>query len=157
MRTAVFLTIWLVAIAIAMTRGKSPERLGAAILLGMAPLQIALRAVFPLQYDNIDPATLLTDAVAAIAFLAVALHANRIWPLWTCALQLIVLIGHAVRYLDIAAPPGAYGVMIKAPTYLQCLILIGGTHRSRQIASSTVSYPSWRISSPLLNRKAATP
>lgn len=149
------MTIWLIAIAIAMMKGKSPERTGAAILLGMAPLQIALRAAFPLQYDNVDPATLLTDSVAAVAFLLLALHANRIWPLWTCSLQLIVLVGHMVRYLDIAAPPGAYAVMIKAPTYLQCLILIGGTYRSRQIARATGSYPSWRILSPLWNRSAA--
>ena len=88
------------------------------------------------------------DVLAAVFFIAVALNANRIYPLWIAGFQLVAVAAHAVRAVIDDVTELAYAVLVIGPSYCQLLLLLGGFvwHCSRQRRSGP--YREWRLTVP---------
>tara|TARA_R110000787_G_scaffold98664_4_gene202775 strand:+ start:3973 stop:4311 length:339 start_codon:yes stop_codon:yes gene_type:complete len=112
----------------------------------MLVLDPVVHIVTPLEYAKLDPGHLVIDLAAWIGFLAIALRANRFWPLCVVSLQTIALVAHVTRMLDVTIQPKAYMIMQIASSYPLLVALMIGTfyHRKRLTAIGTDI--SWRSS-----------
>ena len=144
---------------IAFWRGAGPEKATGTILVGMLLILWVDRALFPQDgaYEEIDLSALTQDIFAMIAFGALALYANRIYPLWIAAAQVIATLMHFNREISSMIDPLAYAIVNRLPSYLQILafMLVLAAHQRRVRRFGT--YRSWRISFGRSSAKADRP
>lgn len=128
--------------------GAGPERALAAVLVWFRIADWIYHGVFEisLQLTDIDLAHALIDLVACFAAFAVALYANRIYPLWFAAVQLLAVFVHLARGLAVDILPVVYAMMFIAPSYLQIAILALGIWLHRRRTRQHGPYRSWRSS-----------
>ena len=92
--------------AYAFLRGRSDERLAAAICVFAT---IATRLVLsptPERYSGVEIGVFLVDFLTLAGFVAIALRTDRFWPLWVAGLQLTTLVAHMLKPMR---PPGGSG------------------------------------------------
>lgn len=127
--------------AYAFARGGRPERQIAATLCAMAALDLGFHSVTGAagEYGKVDAFHTLNDLWALAAMLAVALRADRFWTLWVAAFQLIAALSHLVRFLDVEMLRIVYAIIIRAPFWMQIMLVGLGTwgtaRRSRRSAA----------------------
>lgn len=131
--------------------GAGPERALAGVLVWFRVADWIYHAVFAasLQLTTMDFAHALIDVVGCIAAFTVALHANRIYPLWFAAVQLLAVFAHLARAMAVEIIPVVYATMFIAPSYLQIVILALGLWLHRNRVRRFGRYRSWRSFSPL--------
>ena len=144
----IFQVMLVTSVGFAFWKGGHPERLGAAMLVAMAVIQQAAYLVAPPRFEKFDPAGLTVDLMAFAGMTAIALYADRKWPLWTAALQLLACAAHLVRILSIKVEPLVYGTMKAAPTFAVICVLIIGTEMHRRRLRRHGADPSWVTSYP---------
>lgn len=142
-----FWLTWLVLIALlglAMKRGGQPERIAAAAYVATALIWMIARPIFgSLDFTNFDPVGFAIDLVVFVVLMRVALRANRWWPLCASALQLIVLIAHGIKLLQIEGMAGVYWGMTTLPVYVQFGVLLAGIQNHAKRIKSLGRYPDW--------------
>jgi hypothetical protein len=123
------IALLLIAVLYAWRKGGTDERLGAAVMVSMFAATDAYRALIagPGRYESADFGFFAIDAAILLALLGLSLFSNRWWTLWMAAAQLIALLAHVVRLVDSTYAPFAYAVMMRAPSWLELVILICGT------------------------------
>jgi hypothetical protein len=114
-------------------RGGPPERIGAAILTVGSILTLVTLSSNAQIYRSLELGVFLVDVATLLAFLALALRANRLWPLCITALQLVGTAGHAVKLADPQVLPYAYAIALRFWSYPMMLMLLVGTwnHQKR--------------------------
>ena len=129
--------------------GVGPERLLAGVLVWFKVSDALNHRLFEIEdhYMTVDAGHLVIDVVALAVALAVALRANRVYPLWFAAFQLLAVMAHLARDVAQGTAPIAYLVMYIGPSYCQIIVLAVGIwcHRRRVIRHGP--YRSWRTSS----------
>jgi uncharacterized membrane protein len=81
--------------------------------------------------------------LAAIVWLA--LNANRTWPLWAAAAQVICVSGHIALLIEPHGMRRAYWAMTQLPQYIQLgALLLGATAHARRVRLMG-RYRSWRL------------
>lgn len=127
-------------------KGDEPEQLVAAVLLSTFVLDVGNHMLFgdPAWY-TVNPGHLVIDAWAFLTLLWVALYANRGWPLWVAALQVLVVLGHIAKLWEMDMVRRAYWTITQMPFLFQIVVLAVGTgahvERQRRIGR----YHSWRL------------
>jgi len=119
----------------ALWRGGKPERLVGSVLL-IAMIATALMPVAPgRSYYMLHLPLLAIDLLLLSALTAVALRANRFWPLWLAALQLLAIGVHGVRAYDPHILPIVYARIVGEIAYPMLALLVIGTvrHHSRAL------------------------
>lgn len=138
-------------------RAGAPERILAGVLLAMAPIDqlYHLLSPHPLLWRHANMGHLAIDGVVLACTVAVALYANRIYPLWIGGAQIIACSAHLYRMALTEINTFAYDVMVVMPSYIQLVALTLGIwcHMSRRRRLG--NYPSWRRSSPPMRVRAA--
>jgi len=140
--------------ALALWRGAAPEKWCAGLLFAMLPEEwLYLFMVSGNQtFRTVDIGHTLIDAFTFAGLFYVALHANRVYPLWLGGAQLISLMGHLSRLAMVQIDPIAYAIMSRIPSYIEIVAMSLGlafhVHRRRKRGN----YPSWRSSSALSHR-----
>lgn len=80
----------------------------------------------PPVFSGVDFTALLADLILAIGLFAIALNANRIWPLVAAAAQFVGLFSHFSRAMQISIEPMAYSLLRTLPVGVVLLcVLIG--------------------------------
>ena len=135
-----------IALALAAWRwGGSVEKACAVALCLQVPADRILHLVegTGANFLSLELEYFVLDSVLAAALVALALTANRIYPLWLAAIQLVAVTTHFSAALAQTAPL-AYSIMAIAPSYLEILVLGLGiaVHRSRTRRHGPVR--SWR-------------
>ncbi len=144
LRIACFLTLLLAATTYAMRKGGGPERAMAIILIAMLAADRLLHLTMPPRFKALDPGHLAIDIAAAAATLLLALAAHRFWPLIAAALQMLPLLAHVSRTVDVSVHPIAYLSMQVAASWLLPPLLVLGTWRHRKRLQFYGSDRSWR-------------
>lgn len=147
-RTIIQHSAFLGLAVLAWVRGDAPEKVVGSILLGMVALVYPYHLLFGMggTYNTINVGNFIIDLVVCAALVPVAMRANRIYPLWILAAQLISVTMHFNRELAPGLPPMAYWLMPRVPSYIQ-LVAFGiglGCHIYRTRGGR--SYRSWRKS-----------
>lgn len=133
---------------LAFRRGGPPERLAAAIIVGWIVSDAIYHVLFgPSGFASVDPVHLVLDSAELAAILWLALRANRMWPLWAAAAQLICVTGHLAALIEPGGMQRAYWAMTQLPQYIQLTALLCGAvahaRRERRLGGP---YRSWRYS-----------
>lgn len=134
--------------AYAFARGAGPEKQAGAILSAMVVVFLAYHqfAGQSGMYDKIDLGLMAIDLAVLVLLMRLAIRANRIYPLWMLAAQLIATLMHLGRELDSHVPPIAYFLLVHAPSYIQVLAFAAGLVAHRRRTKIYGTYRSWRES-----------
>ena len=127
-------------------RGDMPERLATLVLPGMIALDIVnqLTLARNAAFETVEFGDLVIDGLALIAFAALAIKANRIYPLWLLGAQLIAVMMHFLRDISVGMEGGVYFILTRAPSYIQIVALMAGLYCHRRRIARYGSYRSWR-------------
>ena len=128
MRYWLQLALAIIVVAYCWRKGGQPERAAAMVLPAMYLLDPIYHAIWGqvTTYDRINVGHLVIDAAAFLAFLAIALRADRLWTIWLASTQLIAVLSH---FLQGVAPmhPWVYAAMNRGPSWLEIMLLFAGT------------------------------
>jgi hypothetical protein len=141
------LRIGLVATALfAARKGGEPEQLVAAVLVSTFLLDVGNHTVFgdPVWY-TVNPGHLVIDTWALITLVWVALYANRGWPLWVSASQVLVFVGHIAKLWEVDMVRRAYWTMTQMPFVFQLVVLAIGTAAHMERQRRIGRYQAWRL------------
>ena len=131
--------------------GGAPERWLIGTFLATMVLPIYVLWGFkpsPESHGMVGGIYTMLDLIAAVLFVAVALNANRNYPLWIAGFQLVALGAHMVRVMVESAAPLAYAILIIGPSYCQLLVLAAGFVRHVLRERRFGPYREWRQSAP---------
>jgi hypothetical protein len=141
------LTLVLAAAFVAVARGGPPERLAAGIIVCWIIADVSYHLVFgPSGFDRVDPVHLVLDGGELAAIVWLALRANRMWPLWAAAAQLICVSGHIAIFVSPEGKRRAYWAMTQLPPYVQLIALLCGALAHARREDRIGPYRSWRFS-----------
>ncbi|OYW44391.1 MAG: hypothetical protein B7Z08_05900 [Sphingomonadales bacterium 32-68-7] len=127
-------------------RGGPPERLAAAIIVGWVLTDALYHVLFgPSGFEEVDPVHLVLDGAELVAITWLALQANRMWPMWAAAAQLICVTGHLAAFVEPVAVRRAYWAMTQLPQYIQLTALLLGAFAHARRVRRFGPYRSWRV------------
>lgn len=140
----------------ALLKGGAPERIGAGIIALGSILSLAAVSGPAGRFGSVEVGVFLVDVAALVAFLALAFRAERYWPLWVAALQVIGTTGHAIKLVDPAVIPRAYAFILALWTYGMLSMVVLGTWRHQRRLARNGADPSWSTSSGRSARRRPT-
>lgn len=110
--------------------GGKPERHVALILFGMLVVNTgnAMLVGHWTRYHAIPWFRVGLDIVGLGLVLAIALRADRWWPLWVGSVQLLSVLAHLLRVLHAEIPPLVYAIMERWPFMIATVITGMGTY-----------------------------
>jgi hypothetical protein len=86
------------------------------------------------------------DGCELVAIFRLALRANRMWPLWAAAAQLICVSGHVAVFVSPEGMRRAYWALTQLPQYIQLIALVLGAVAHARRFDRIGPYRSWRFS-----------
>lgn len=127
----------------AFVAGGAPERLGAAAY-GLACVASHVVVSAPaIQFRSVEKGVFVVDVLVFVAFIILALRANRFWPIWVSALLGLGVLAHLARWTGPSAVPWAYQVIMSIWSYPILAIIAIGTFNHRRRLVRTGADPSW--------------
>jgi hypothetical protein len=131
----------------ALLRGGPPERTAAKIVIVWILTDVGYHLIFgPSGFVVVDPAHLLIDGAELAAIIWLALRANRLWPIWAAAAQVMTFSGHVVALIEPGGVNRAYWAMTQLPPYIQLIALVCGAAFHARRLRRIGPYRSWRTS-----------
>lgn len=142
-----FYALLVICCAYAFARGGAPERIGAGLFTAGSVLTNIVGVVALAHFRDVEVGVLIVDVVTFLAFVVLAVHANRFWPLWVSALLGLGIAGHLAMWLSPAVIPWAYAVVLSIWSYPILSILAAGTYAHRRRLDRNGVDPPWTRSS----------
>ncbi len=124
--------------------GGAPERWTASIFAAaaaatfVAPFYNALR-----PYAQVEPMLLSVDVLMLFGLVAIALRADRFWPLYVSALHLIAIAIHGVKAFQPSLVPWMYAGASGKIAYPMLILLAVGAWRHRHRLAEFGSDRDW--------------
>jgi hypothetical protein len=141
-----------VLLALAVWRwGGAPERWLIVLFIATMVLPPRLFTFFGLGSISFGPYAWVwinIDFFAAAAFVAIALHANRNYPLWIAGFQLVAMSAHVVKEMVDSVSPIAYLILAAGPSYCQFALILAGLVRHVIRERQFGPYREWRVALP---------
>jgi len=142
-----FVGLLVICAAYAFIAGGFPERIGAAVYaLSVAATYLVLWSESS-EWRTLEFGVFIVDAVVFVAFVFLALRANRFWPIWVSGLLGLGLFGHMARLAGPTVIPWAYAVVLTIWSYPILAIIALGTFNHHRRIRRNGSDPSWSRSS----------
>lgn len=137
-----------VMLALAIWRwGGAPERWLMALFMATMVVPFYVFELLNLGVPALGPFAwiyVIIDVFAGFAFVAVALRANRNYPLWIAGFQLVAIGTHGVKLMVDTVSPLAYLILAVGPSYCQLLLILAGFVRHLQRERRFGPYRAWR-------------
>lgn len=139
----------LATVYFALRKGDEPEQLTALVLATAALADQLNHGLFGMpNFILLNPGHLVIDSWLLVVMVWMALYANRGWPLWVGALQIIAVAGHLAKLLDVSAIRRGYWAMIAVPGYIQLVVLWLGLFAHVRRVRRIGAYAAWRPRQP---------
>ena len=142
MRMILFAVLLSACLLYALARGGWPERAGALLLAAGSVLTLAVNSPLAERYAGVEIGILVVDVGVLLGFLGIALFSDRYWPLWTTALQLLVVLAHLAKLGDPEMMRNGYGFLMAAWSYPQLLAIALGTMAHQRSRAAPAASPS---------------
>ena len=143
----VFLVLSLIVLGAvaAYSRGGPPERFAAVLLVSPVLADTVYHLIFgPSGFDRVDPWHVFLDLTILGFVTWLALRANRVWPLFVAAAQLMSVTGHIAVIVQPDGMRRAYWAMTQLPQYIQLTALLAGAWAHARRERLIGPYRSWR-------------
>ncbi len=127
-----FVALMVATCGYALVAGGGPERIGAATFMIASHLTFIVGSASRIEFQSIEAGILVIDVVTFVVFAALALRADRFWPIWVSALVGMSVLGHLARYSDLGIGPWTYAVSIAIWSYPALTLMAIGT-RNHQL------------------------
>ncbi len=124
-----FLIVQILVTVYSVIKGGAPERVAGLALLAAAAMTLVLPLVIGVDFDHVAWALFMVDGPLLIMLMVLAALADRFWPMWLAALQVVAIGNHGVRAYDPAVLDYAYWFMAGKISYPMLLIVAIGTMR----------------------------
>lgn len=129
MRILLFTALLVGCCGYALWRGGAPERIiGAALALAFVATVLSYSEL-PVRFVGVETGILIVDFILLTVLVAVALRADRGWPLLLAGLHLSSVGAHLLKYLDVNMIRVTYAIMIGGWSYPMLIALAIGTRR----------------------------
>lgn len=138
----VYLVLLGTAFAYSLARGGKPERyVATAILIA----SFASAAVIPWtpRVRGVLTGVLAVDLVLMGVLVAVALRADRRWPLTVAAMHAVAVMGHLVQLTKAGLNGTVYGFLIIAWSFPMLMVVIVATWRHQRRERAVGPEPDW--------------
>lgn len=129
----------------AVMRGGAPERLAGILQLAAAALTRAFFLSSGSPYLTVEFGILAVDVALLAALVALALYADRFWPIWLAALQALGAGAHLVKAIEPSVVSMAYAILVIAWSYPMVIILAVGTLRHRRRLAAVGADLDWSV------------
>lgn len=126
-----FFTLVACSCGYALVRGGAPERVAALTVLAGVGLSVASVPIGYHRFVGVEIDILVLDLTMLIAFQALALTANRFWPMWIAGLQQATVLVHFAKLLAPDIFPLGYAMGLRGWAYMTLVLLAVGTWRHR--------------------------
>lgn len=137
----IFNVTLLAACGFALFRGAAPERLAALLMILAAVASFVAGSSF--RFTRVESSVFLIDTILMVGLVAVALRANRFWPIWLASLQIVAFAFHGVRAYVHDLPGWSYQRAVSLIAYPMLLILLVGAQRHHARSKCGAPEPSW--------------
>jgi hypothetical protein len=137
MEQSIFFSLHTLSCVIAVKYGGVPERIAAALLATAAIVSTAIVGSQITMFSELELGLFIVDLVLFLTLLGLALSADRYWPMWLAALQLVSVWAHPAFAFSQSKMAYAYAVTSIFWTYpIQLILVIGAVrhHKRTQIS-----------------------
>ena len=131
-RIEFFLTLLMIVCSYSAIRGGQPERWAVMIFMVGFALSVFAASPFEDSFTSPEVGVLMVDLILIVPFIMLAMHAERYWTLWICAMQVIQVLSHIPKMIIPELLPQAYYIVIAFWAYPMLLTLAIGTYRHQQ-------------------------
>lgn len=149
LRVYIFYLLLAGLVALTWWRGRSDERLAAAVCVGGTALTVLVGNKLDIHGSDFDLAAFVVDGAIFIAFLVIALRSERFWPLWVAGLQLTTVSVHLLMILSPDLPGLIFGTALAFWSYPILLLIAIGAWRTPVIER-------WRVAHDVASRQGIT-
>ena len=113
--------------------GGAPERIAAGLFVAASAVTYVLPFDPDINFHHVEWANLAIDCAMLLSLGALALVADRFWPMWLSGLQLMMVAVHGVRAYQPGLLPLTYSLVLSKLAYVALVILAIAVarHRSR--------------------------
>jgi hypothetical protein len=134
--------LWLLSLAY--RHGGQPEKLAAIAYVTAFMIVPIIRLISgPGTFESFDLVLFVVEMLILIIVFCIALKANRLWPLFSAALQLFVVSAHVAKLIELKGMIGVYWGMTTIPTYLQFVLLYISVRMHSIRLRQRGLYPDW--------------
>jgi len=143
-----FVAFIVVVVAYAMIKGGGPERSTALayILASAGSLSLSFFRM-PGEFQIVPMHLLLTDILLLVALCAIAIRANRWWPIPVAGCQLVAVLVHAGKLLYPSMIPDSYALLTTIWSWPMVILLGLGAWAYRRRQAQGIIAPDWKPSS----------
>lgn len=152
----VFYAILALCCLFAWLRGGCPEKAGAAIFTIAALLSTAAASAPVERFGSLEAGVFAVDCAMLLALVALALRAERFWPLWVTALHLIGTAAHAIKLADPSVIRLGYAIALAFWSYPMLALLVLGTWQHQKRLTRFGVDRSWSSFSSRSDRQPGT-
>jgi hypothetical protein len=137
----------------AIARGGGPERL-AALLFGAAGIATFLiPAEYWTGFRSIDVPLLAIDIALLGSLVVLSARADRFWPIWVAAVQLVIVLVHVAMAYNPAIVPLIYFAVSSRLAYVMIAMLVIATVRHQRRVARFGIDASWSRSRQAVPRE----
>ena len=133
---------------LAIYRGQKPERIAAAMMSVAFVVSALLPETTSSRFDRLYLELFKVDAGLFVGLLLLALVANRYWPMWLAALQLLTLGVHLVKVYDPTILPIVYARVSGEIGYPMLVLLVIGIGRAHRRLKINGAERDWSVGEP---------
>ncbi len=131
LRLAIFYATLLACVVYSARRGGAPERWMAALFAMAAASSHLVVLAHGSDYAELDVLRLGVDICLLTGMAIIMAKADRFWPIYCTAFQVLAVATHGVRVFDPLVMPPVYYRSTAWLAYPTLLILVAGVHRHR--------------------------
>ena len=136
-------------VALTWWRGRSDERLAAAICVAGTAITVLVGNGLDIHESDFDIAAFVVDALIFLAFLTIALRSERFWPMWVAGLQLTTASVHLLMIVSPDLPGLIFGTALAFWSYPILLLIAIGAWRTPLVER-------WRAAHDIASDQAIT-
>lgn len=152
---ALFNLLLLLVTGYAFRCGGAPEWCAASMMLVAAAATLATPWIAAEDFQTINWAMFLIDLALWLSLSFMSLYADRFWPIWLAAMQLVAVAAHGARGYDPGILAIAYWWLVNKIAYPMLAILAIGTWRHRLRLMSGLPEYGWTAQRPISSHESS--
>ncbi|MEA3042667.1 MAG: hypothetical protein QOH47_505 [Sphingomonadales bacterium] len=142
-----FIPLLVLCCVYAFMAGGGPERVGAAAYGLSCFASVAVFTAPVIRFQTVEVGVFIVDVLVFVIFIALALRANRFWPIWVSGLLGLGVLGHLARWAGPDVIPWAYAVILSVWSYPILAVIALGTFNHQRRLKRFGEDKSWSSSS----------